>query len=181
MTLTQQKVKDTFDYNPETGELLWKKSKMMKYGSIAGCRDNSTGYIRVHCGGKNHLAHRVVYLWVHGRLPEVIDHINGNRSDNRIDNLREADWAKNNWNRRRYDGQKLKGANYCPGRRKWRPTIAYNGSIITLGGYDDEISAAIAYNIAASHLCGEFAVLNKIPFVSSDSLLSRIRKALEEK
>lgn len=89
--LTQKRVRELLDYDPETGLLTWKVNRGKanvegKAGTLGG-----TGYIHLTIDSKQYLAHRVIWLWNYGYFPENdVDHINRVRSDNRICNLREV-------------------------------------------------------------------------------------------
>lgn len=91
-------IKDRFDYRD--GNLFYKYDvgKRMKVGDKAGhCRPNNYAYIVID---KNiYLIHRIIYLWHHKYLPDTLDHINNNRQDNRIENLRPATVSQNSQNR----------------------------------------------------------------------------------
>lgn len=96
-----QELREAFDYDPETGVIKWKvsHSPRAKAGAVAGTFDGR-GYrkcaykkVRIKC-------HKLAWLLVHGREPvDVIDHINGNRSDNRLANLREVSHSENSQNK----------------------------------------------------------------------------------
>jgi hypothetical protein len=90
------------NYDPDAGVFTWKVSRGNRVaGSVAGTIDNN-GYCRIKFGSKLELAHRLAWLWAHGKWPQnQIDHINGNRSDNRIHNLRDVSRALNGMNRHR--------------------------------------------------------------------------------
>jgi len=98
--ITQDKLKEILDYNQHTGLFTWKKIK--KYsnrsvGDIAGSL--SLGYVVIGIDKKIYKAHRLAWLYVYGEFPkEQLDHINGNKEDNRICNLREANQSQNNFN-----------------------------------------------------------------------------------
>lgn len=93
--LTQDELKKVLNYDPETGIFTWKAGgRRHKGGSIAGRIDR--GYVVIDLNYKAHRAHRLAWLYVHGKWPdEVIDHINGVRNDNRIANLRDVTNAVN--------------------------------------------------------------------------------------
>jgi len=77
--ITQAGLKELLNYNPETGDFAWVKSKKPAGGI------SSYGYRRIIIDGKEHKAHRLAWLYTHGVFPEdQIDHINGVRHDNRI-------------------------------------------------------------------------------------------------
>lgn len=94
---------DLFTYDPETGNLFWKVSRgRVKAGSEVGTI-NVHGYLQVKCLGKDMLVHRVVWQMHNTEklMPEIpLDHINGLKTDNRIENLRIASIQTNNMNKR---------------------------------------------------------------------------------
>lgn len=98
--LTQEILKRHLDYNINTGIFLWMEptSNRAKAGSKAGVLV-SDGYIRIRLMKNLYLAHRLAWLYVFGNFPNFqIDHINRNKSDNRIENLRESTVIQNAMN-----------------------------------------------------------------------------------
>lgn len=99
--MTPEMVRLMFDYDPETGALTWRITA--KRGQAVGDRADSKGhnvYMKVSMFNTNHLAHRLAWIHYYGKHPEcVIDHINRDRSDNRICNLRDVDYSTNAKNR----------------------------------------------------------------------------------
>lgn len=90
--LTQKRVRELLDYDPETGLLTWKVNRRgsARVGDVAGTMDGA-GYIKLSIDSKQYLAHRVVWLWNYGYFPEYqVDHINRVKVDNRVCNLREV-------------------------------------------------------------------------------------------
>jgi len=125
--LTQERVRELFDYDPETGFLIWKHRILShgristKGGDVATCKGPS-GYIYVGIDRKVYRAHRVIWLWWHGYLPEnQIDHINKNRSDNKISNLREVSCQCNNGNifNPRHSTSVVKGVTWKSNPKSW--------------------------------------------------------------
>jgi len=90
-----------------------------------------------------------------------VDHINGNKLDNRKSNLRLCNKTQNNRNSRPKAGtSKYKGVHLFA--NKWRASITANRVVLQLGTFCDEDKAALAYNAAARHFFGEFAWLNQV-------------------
>lgn len=160
--LTKELVRELFDYQSD-GSLVWKtdlggwRKKGRPAGTVDGC-----GYVHIGINGKRVKAHRVSYLWHHGELPSQIDHINGNRRDNRIENLRAATNAENvrNAKKRRGTSSQFKGVVWSPKYRKWIAQIVVperGPRLVYLGIYANETDAARAYDRAALQHFGEFA------------------------
>lgn len=109
--ITHEQLIELLDYNPLTGIFTWKKptNSGMKAGKIAG-KDTSSGYRSIRIKHKSYSAHRLAWFYVHGSMPaEFIDHINGVRYDNRIENLREANNSLNRQNLRKASKNNLSG------------------------------------------------------------------------
>jgi hypothetical protein len=92
MIMTAELARETWSYDPEDGHLRWRKKigPFVEVGAVAGTVTRR-GYVEVKAYGRNHMAHRIIWLLVYGRWPpEHIDHINRNPTDNRLVNLREV-------------------------------------------------------------------------------------------
>lgn len=153
--MTQAELMDILDYNPKTGNFVWKLSmgKKVHAGDRAGTIDDK-GYIVIRARRKAHKAHRLAWLFVYGSLPPGLDHKNRVRCDNRIDNLRIATPSQNAANRKCRSGG-LKGACFTKGR--WQAGATKNGRSVYGGRYDSEIEAHMAYTDLARKLHGEYA------------------------
>jgi len=155
--LTPHRVRELFEYDPETGELIRRVSRgRSPQGAIAGCLDRD-GYLLLKIDGLNYKAHRVAWLYAHGAWPaDQLDHINGKRSDNRIANLRLASHAENSRNRyrSRNNTSGYKGVDFNRGR--WRALIGTGGKNLHLGYFSSAAEAHAAYCRAAQELFGEF-------------------------
>jgi len=157
--ITQQQLKDVLDYSPEKGEFYWKnKSTAYRCGFIAGSVKND-GYINIGIKGKYYKAHRLAWLYVYGVMPDqLLDHINGNRSDNRIANLRPCNRAENQMNCSAIKGTSAyKGVSLNKKSGKWTAGIRVNGKYTYLGRYETEEKAHAVYCFAAWRFFGEFA------------------------
>ena len=151
--LTQDRLMEVLDYDPETGIFTWQiqpGSRSDMVGKRAGYYGPGR-YRSITVDGVGYLEHRLAWLFVHGRFPpDQMDHINRNRSDNRLENLREATRSQNQRNRLAYSG--LKGCWWHSRDRRW---IARCGTT-NLGSFHTEKEAYEAYCEAAKVKYGEF-------------------------
>jgi hypothetical protein len=102
--LTATMLKAALQYSPETGLFRWriKPNRRIRIGQIAGTITRVGGPIQIKVFGELHRAHRLAWLYVHEKWPTgIIDHKNGNPTDNRIANLRDTTWRINNQNKRK--------------------------------------------------------------------------------
>jgi hypothetical protein len=154
--LTVERLKQVLDYDPTTGAFTWKTGTARgRPGEQAGAL-MGLGYRNIGVDATRYLAHRLAWFYVYGCWPEPqIDHINGNRDDNRIANLREATAAQNTWN-----GARKPGVTGFRGVR--RKGNRYNAQImaenrrISLGWFATAEEAAAAYDKARAKYHGEF-------------------------
>lgn len=147
--LTAEGLKNLLQYDSGTGHFTWIKrcGKRGVVGKVAGTVDFG-GYVVITIDGKRHKAHRLVWLYVHGKWPDVaMDHINGVRTDNRISNLREANWSENQHNRnlQRNNKSGFMGVSWDAHSGKWRAGIRSNRRSVNLGSYDSPEAAHFAY------------------------------------
>lgn len=164
--LTQDRLKELLDYNPETGLFSWRtdRNQNVKTGDIAGTLQNK-GYIHIHVNSKKYVAHRLAWLYIMGEWPkDQIDHINQKRHDNRFINLRECSQSQNQGNQKIHDNSKsgYKGVTWYKKYNKWMASISRNGKRKTLGYFNCKHDAAKIYNEKAREFWGEFAYLNKV-------------------
>jgi hypothetical protein len=162
MELTQQILNDLFEYRD--GLLFWKvdrRGNKIK-GKQASRFKKSNGYHEVTISKKKYYAHRVIFMMFHGRWPEQIDHIDGDRSNNVLSNLREANNAQNNRNTglRSTNMSGFKGVSYYKSNRKFIAKITVNYKSIHLGCFPTAQDAHEAYKKAALELHGDFARLS---------------------
>ena len=154
MELTQELVREWFEYRDD-GALIHKKPRgRVIVGTEAGWLSNN-GYRTVRVESKHFLLHRIVYLYHHGYLPKSLDHINGVRTDNRIENLRECTQSQNIANTKGHAVSGYKGV-YRYGK-KWIAQVQVNGKAIYLGYYANIETAAQVAEAAREHYFGEFA------------------------
>ena len=158
-TLNQEALQKIFYYNPETGDLIRRRT-----GKVIKSPHNSGRYQVNINGGVVKLVHRVIWCYMTGDWPEQIDHINGDPKDNRWINLRAATNTQNSRNSRKPKNNTsgYKGVSFISRLNKYRATIMVNRKHIYLGLFVDPKEAALAYNNAAIKYFGEFALLNDL-------------------
>ena len=106
-----------------------------------------------------------IHVQIIGKIDGLeIDHINGDKLDNRRENLRHVTVSQNQYNRKpnRAGSSQYKGVSWYRAGKKWHSSIKTGGKTFHLGYYDIERDAAAAYNKSASELFGEYARLNNI-------------------
>jgi hypothetical protein len=158
--LTQERLKELLQYDPNTGVFTWLKptSNRVKVGSIA--TTNSRGYIIIGIDSVRYFAHRLAWLYMTGSMPkDVIDHIDGNPSNNRINNLREATQQQNLHNLRKSvkNTSGYKGVHFHKGTSKWRAVVTVDNKPKHLGLYLTPEEANIAYTSWCVQNRGNFA------------------------
>ena len=156
--LTQEDALFLFDYID--GGLYWKNpthGKAVK-GSKAGFINND-GYYQISIYGKKFKEHQIVYLMKNGFIPKEIDHINGNRVDNRIENLREVTRSQNTYNKPAYktNTSGSKNVSWKAKINKWQVAISYEGKRKYLGVFEDFEFAELVATEARNKYHGEYA------------------------
>lgn len=162
---SQAELRRMFDYNPETGDLIHQQREdrdarwNTRYaGTVAGHKSKSNGYCSVYLDGENYQAHRLVWMLAYGVLPNdlMIDHIDGDGFNNRLDNLRLCTNSQNQFNRDSNTSKKLPKGVYR-WRRKFKAEITIDGIRKYLGLFKTPEQASEAYQLAAQEFHGEFA------------------------
>lgn len=149
-----------FNYDKDTGEFIWNtpKSNNTKKGSIAGSLDKD-GYIILKINRKQYKAHRVAWAMHYGEWPDkIIDHINKDKKDNRIENLRLATDSQSRQN------QKIRSDSIAQSRcvyysvhfRKWVAYTSHLGKRKHIGYFLTKSAAENAYRKTAKQIHGEF-------------------------
>lgn len=137
-TISKNNIKKLFYYND--GQLFWKikPSYRVKKGQKAGTIGND-GYEHIGIFGKIYMSHRIIFLYHYGYLPKFIDHINGNKLDNKIENLRVANINENQYNSkiRKDNISGVKGVSWYKRYNKWRAQCKVEGKTINLGYFND--------------------------------------------
>lgn len=158
-------------YEENTGRLFWlaradgttsRNFNSMYAGKEAFTSTDSRGYRHGHLDGLNYQAHRIIFKMVYGFDPDIVDHINGNPSDNRSSNLRNSTASQNSANSQKSirSTSPYRGVSWISRDRVWRAAISSNMKKIHLGDYRDPIEAAKAYDAGARLHHGSFAKVN---------------------
>lgn len=147
--ITQARLQELLDYR-EDGCFVWKvnlRGRFARIGRVAGTK-RPDGYISISLDQNRYLAHRLVWLWHSGVMPDAeIDHINGIKHDNRIENIRQATRIENLQNIRKSKSKHtgLLGASYSMRDKSYSASIRHNGVKIHLGSFATAMDAHNAY------------------------------------
>ncbi len=171
---SQERLRELFDYDADTGNLIWKVRPVSAFknqhdcnawntnfaGKVAGCITKSTGYRVIRIDDLLYFAHRLIYALHHGVCPSdlQIDHIDGNKPNNRVENLRLATSAENSQNvgKRCNNTSGFTGICWHKHHQKFRASIKINSRDKHLGYFTTAEEAAEAYSTAAIALHGDF-------------------------
>jgi hypothetical protein len=149
---------EIFDY--KDGSLYWKKNTTSRntIGKLAGALD-SKGYKQIRFDGKLTHEHRLIFFMFHGYCPECVDHIDGNKLNNRITNLREASSAENQYNTKiRTDNTSgVKGLNFHKDSNMWYVRVQKDGVRYDGGLFKNKDEAMAKAESLREKLHGEFA------------------------
>ena len=141
-----------FNYNRTTGKLYWRKRRRRSRATLAPAGSTRCdGYRKVTICGVEYLEHRVIWKLVYGKEPSDLDHINRNKADNRLDNLRETNSRfKNTWNLglRKNNSSGIPGVSYHKHTKKYIARIGAGYGTQNLGAYDCPLLAGLAYKKA---------------------------------
>lgn len=146
-------------YNRLSGEFIWLCGGRgwSKFQSAGAKRPD--GYEQIRVGGKTYLSHRLAYLYVYGFIPKEVDHINRNRSDNRISNLRDCTPCQNRMNHTKYKNNKsgTSGVTWSKIRDKWQVRVNINKKTCHFGFYSELELAELISTEARSKYHKEFS------------------------
>ncbi|MGM8753270.1 HNH endonuclease [Enterobacter chuandaensis] len=160
IAISQERLKCLLQYDQITGFFTWRESKgTAKKGAVAGTVSGQ-GYVNIKLDGHLYKAHRLAWLWEYGAMPDgPLDHINGNRSDNKISNLRLATLSENQHNQgMRADNKSgIKGVSWDSKNKYWRAQIKTNGKLVHIGSFSDVDEARMAMEKARNKFHSVYA------------------------
>ena len=174
--LTQEYLKECFDYNPETGDFVWKERPLhhfkdgramkiwnTKYAGLKSGSLQKRGYIEISLSKKAYTAHRLAWLYVFGEMPkDQIDHINSIKTDNKINNLRESTNSQNAQNKVKCNSNNkssgMLGVSFDKRYEKYAAQITVNGKYKLIGRFNNKDDAHNAY-LKAKRSLHEFNTL----------------------
>lgn len=161
--ITQKRLKEVLNYDPETGIFTWKIKISKKI--IVGTEPRSLnryGYKRIRIDKRDYMAHRLAFLYMTGEFPkDQVDHINRIRTDNRFCNLRNASNAQNQWNKSklRNNSTGFKGIHFANRERRFVAKVNVENKTICIGYFKELKCAVEAYENFVRKAHGEFSCL----------------------
>jgi hypothetical protein len=155
--MDQKTALELFEYRD--GKLYWRinRSNGVRKGDLAGCR--STKYVQLKLKGKTYYEHQIVFLMHNAYIPEEVDHIDADKHNNNIENLRAATRLQNSLNMPRRADNKSGHKNVCwhAAANKWQVSVKANGKRMNFGLFEDLELAALVASEARDKYHGEFA------------------------
>jgi hypothetical protein len=159
-TFTKDYLHKLFEYRD--GSLYWKKNPSKNYrldGTQVGNSSQVSKYIQVSINKKKYYVHRIIFMMFNGFMPAYIDHIDGNRKNNKIENLRNATLSENQYNKikPKHNTSGVKGVYFHKRSQKWMARCGFNKKCYFVGSYKNFKEAETAITDFRSKLHGEFA------------------------
>lgn len=163
--LTQERLKELLHYDPATGIFTWRRAFRggVRADGVAGTliknKARTQTYRRIYVEGRRRMAHALAWLYVYGEEAAILDHIDRDGLNNRIDNLRICDKSQNGANsgKKRSNTSGYKGVTWSRNRGKWVAQLTVRRKQICIGYFDDPVEAHSAYASKAKELLGDFA------------------------
>ena len=159
--LTQARLKELLHYDEDTGVFIWliATGRRVKVGVVAGSFDKTVCYISIKVDCKKYKAHRLAFLYMEGKIPEVVDHRDGDRTNNSFINLRAATGSGNqtNANARSDNTSGVKGVCWDTASGKWLVRLGIDGKCKNLGYFSTIEEATKVVREARELHHGEFA------------------------
>lgn len=154
---TKEQLHQLFEY--KDGDLYWKINKNGIAKSKKAGSKNSRNYIQIKIEGSLYKAHRLIFMMHHGFLPKIIDHIDRNSLNNKIENIREATQSQNCFNRKihKNNSTKVKNVTFDKETNKYLVQIYINGKNKKFGRYDDLELAELVAIEARDKYIGRFS------------------------
>ncbi len=147
--LAYDRLHEVLNYDPTTGIFTWKikTAKCTQIGAVAGCIEKRIGYTTIGVDRRIHRAHRLAWFYMTGKWPvKFIDHINGQKSDNRFENLREVFEDGNSQNIRKPNKRNKSGfMGVIRFQNKWRASVTVQRKTRRIGDYNTPEEAHQAY------------------------------------
>jgi hypothetical protein len=157
--VTHEELKKFFSYDHNSGKFY----RLVRMGRVRPGLVESVpafnGYLYLGIGGKKYLHHRLAWFYVHGYWPsDEVDHIDGDKTNNAISNLRCASRAENEVNKglKKSNTSGIKGVRWEKHTQKWYAFITVNAKMMSLGRYDSVADAVEARERVAKRIHGEF-------------------------
>ncbi|AYN94411.1 HNH endonuclease [Pseudomonas sp. LTJR-52] len=172
--ITQEQLKAKFHYSPLAGvfeKRVGTKRKGYKW-VLVGTTKTDTGYASMQIMGKRYLVHRLAWLYVYGKFPDMaLDHIDGDRLNNAISNLREVTAAQNVHNSQKPSHNKsgVKGVSYCEASKTWTAQVAIERRPVFMKRYKTKEEAIQAVRAARELAHGEYANHGIHKFILEDA------------
>ena len=156
--MTQELLKSILNYDKHIGIFTWKVkcNVMINIGDVAGSL-KQTGYREIAYKQKWYREHKLAFIYEHGYFPKLIDHINGEKADNRIENLREATQSQNQFNSQRINKHNTRNVRFRKDRNKWVITFYTNNTPKQYGSFDNFDEANKVANELRLQFHGNFA------------------------
>lgn len=156
-------LRNELSYSPDTGKIYSLRSRgNIKAGKELGT-SKGDGYKTLDLCGRTFLFHRAAFAMHNGFWPEMVDHINGDREDNRATNLRASNKLLNARNAASKNGNRFRGA--CSRNGRWEVAIRHQGKQVYIGRFKNEVEAAYAYDMVSIQYHGEHGRRNFLPLV----------------